>query len=661
MAEKQSSSIRLRAVLVGLIFAVIICLVTPFNNIYRQATLLGGGHFPLAPFYIFFILTVIIVLLAKVTGTRTIFNGFELVIIWVQMAIGSGLAYTGFARTFLVNLTAPVHFASVGNMWREKLLPLLPEQLIPEEKAIQLLYNGIDGGRAMKWQEVFFAIPWDGWLRPILFWSVFSLLSFGVMICIVNILSRQWIHNERVNFPLLKVPELIGKAVNDQSMGRLLLDRFLLTGMAIPVFLHLLNGLSFYFPSVPHITTLVLGGPYFPDYGLFSGFHKLKIYFYPAFIGFAFLASRQISFSFWFFYMAGCLLYGILNVLGVILPASELGITFGPTLSRPEEMQMIGAYCVFFLFLVWLARHHLADVTRQSFMMQELHETRTEWFDVRLSFWGAILGIALLIYWYVRLGVAPLSATLIVLAFFMITIVASRVICQGGIAYFTLTAAPLDGLIAMFGTKLFAGVNGVLAGMTQKTFFVDLRESLMPTLVHSRKIHHGLGPAGVLIGGLMATVACCLAASFISMMTLCYRYGMRELNQDWATQTTVTVYENVFRLVSNPPETGSWVITFALIGAFVMFFLVIAYHRFYWWPIHPIGYLTAYSSAMRILWLSFFLGWACNTLCMRYGGIRFFKKAQLFFIGLIIGDFLMGGSWAIVGIFTDIGYQVLPD
>lgn len=661
MTDNKVNIIRPRAIITGVLFAVIICLLTPFNNIYRQATLLGGGHFPLAPFFVFFVLTLVVMLIGNISRRPYILRGSELIVIWIQMAIGAGIAYTGFARTFLINLTAPIHFATIGNMWREKLLPLLPSRLMPREEAIAMLYRGIDGGREMNWAEVVLNIPWKAWLEPILLWGAFSLLSFGVMFCLVNILSRQWVHNERINFPLLKVPEIIGAAVNERSLDRLLLDRFLLAGIALPLFLHLLNGLSFYFPSVPNISTFALAGHYFPNYGLFSGFDKLKIYFYPAFIGFAFLTSRQISFSFWFFFFAGCLLYGFLNVIGVIIPASELGITFGPTLSRPEEMQMIGAYGVFFFFLLWLARHHLADVTRQSFFVGTPDPDRAEWFDVRLSFWGTIVGIAALIYWYVRLGTSPLTATLTVLAFFMITIVAARIICQGGIAYFTLTAAPLDGIIALFGTKLFAGVNGVLAGMSQKTFFVDLRESLMPSLVHGRKIHHGLHPGLLLFGGLVATVMLSLAASFASMMALCYRYGMRELNQEWATRTTVTVYENIFRLVENPSNTGPWVFIFACAGALVMLLLVVAYHRFYWWPIHPIGYLTAYSSAMRILWLSFFIGWACNALCMRYGGIAFFRKARLFFVGLIIGDFLMGGGWAIVGFFTDIGYQVLPD
>ena len=64
---------------------------------------------------------------------------------------------------------------------------------------------------------------------------------------------------------------------------------------------------------------------------------------------------------------------------------------------------------------------------------------------------------------------------------------------------------------------------------------------------------------------------------------------------------------------------------------------------------------------MRILWVSFFIGWLSNTLCMRYGGVVLFKQLRYFFIGLIIGDFLMGGTWAVIGLFRDASYQVLPN
>ncbi len=91
-----------------------------------------------------------------------------------------------------------------------------------------------------------------------------------------------------------------------------------------------------------------------------------------------------------------------------------------------------------------------------------------------------------------------------------------------------------------------------------------------------------------------------------------------------------------------------------------MLVLVVCYHRFYWWPIHPIGYLTTYSSAMRILWFSFFIGWVCNALCMRYGGVVLFKRLRYFFIGMIIGDFFMGGAWALSAFSSYASYQVLP-
>jgi hypothetical protein len=46
---------------------------------------------------------------------------------------------------------------------------------------------------------------------------------------------------------------------------------------------------------------------------------------------------------------------------------------------------------------------------------------------------------------------------------------------------------------------------------------------------------------------------------------------------------------------------------------------------------------------------------------MRYGGVLLFKKLRFFFIGLIVGDFLMGGAWALWGLFADASYLVLPD
>ena len=654
--------IRVRAIVIGLLLAIAICLLTPYNNVYLQATPLGGGHFPLAPFFLLVLLTVFAAMANKVSGSEPWLTGRELLIIWVLTVLVSGIAYTGLVRTFFINLTAPYHFATVENRWEEALHPLLPKAWYPQSpEAITAFYDGLPEGSTMGWLEVFQQIPWGVWIKPFLVWGAFIFLCYFVMICLINLVSRQWLHNERMNLPLLQVPKLLEEAFSKNRLGRFFFNRFLLAGLSVTLLLHLMNGLNFYYPSVPHIPTLILAGGYFPEHGLFSGFHKLKIYIYPAFIGFAFLTSRQVSFSFWFFFIIGGLLIGVLDLLGYNIPAAALGVTFGPTLSRPEETQMIGAYGIFFLFLLWMGRDSFMDAFRHSFRFGEITRSRTEWVDTRLSFWGAVLGGAGIIAWCVYYGMPPGVAFLVIGAFFLVMVVASRVICQGGIAYFTLTVAPIDGLIAFFGPRFFTSIGILIAGVVQKVLFVDLRESLMPSLLHAGKLSYREKNRRMLLGGIVVTLVAGVAVSFVAMLVLCYKFGVRELQLDWATRTTVTVYENIHTLVESPVRPDQWVLIFALAGAVVMLVLVVGYHRFYWWPIHPIGYLTTYSSAMWILWFSFLIGWMCNSLCMRYGGIALFKNFRYFFIGLIVGDFLMGGAWAVVGLFSDGSYQVLPN
>jgi hypothetical protein len=653
--------IRPRALVIGFILAMGICAVTPFNNVYRGATPLGGGHFPLAPFYILVWLTLLMAVARAAFKKSNWLTGRELLVAWILMVLVSGIAYTGFARTFFINLTAPFHFATVGNRWEEVLQPLLPSMLYPQEpEAIALFYDGVIGGRQMSWWQVITRIPWSAWIVPLFCWGIFILASYFVMLCLINLLNRQAIRNERMNFPLLRVPQLLEEAFDEHALGAFLTNRFLLAGLSVPVLLHLINGLNFYFPSVPQIPTLILAGPYFPKYGLFSGFYKLKIYIYPAFIGFAFLASKQISLSFWLFYILGGLLFGLLSVIGYDIPSAALGVTFGPTLARPEETQVIGAYAVFFAFLFWLARHHLLSVVKNAFRPGRVESSESEWMSYRFSFWGLVLGSLFILLWCRYFGLSVGMAMLVMAAFFMVMLVASRVICQGGIAYFTLTAAPLDGLLFLFGPRFFSHVGILLSAVMQKVLFVDLRESLMPSLLHAGKITHRMNPRRWILGTIMITLAGGLIVSTVAMLTLCYKYGVRELQLDWATRTTVTVYENIQTLVETPLRSGEWVTIFAAAGAAVMLGLVICYHQFYWWPIHPIGYLTTYSSAMQYLWFAFFLGWACNVLCMRYGGVMLFRKLRFFFVGLIIGDFFMGGTWAIIGMFSDASYLVLP-
>jgi len=287
-------------------------------------------------------------------------------------------------------------------------------------------------------------------------------------------------------------------------------------------------------------------------------------------------------------------------------------------------------------------------------------ETGAGWFSTTYSFWGFIFGFLAVIFWCHHFGMPLVASFLFISVCFVIMLVATRIICQGGIAYFTLTAAPIDGLLIIFGAGFFSNIGILVAGVVQKVLFLDLRESLMPSLLHARKISSSLANMRMVFVGLVVTLLSGLAVSFCAMLALCYRFGVRDLKLDWAMRTTVAVYDNIYTLIESPVETGHWALVFSIVGCLVMLILIICYHRFCWWPLHPIGYLTAYSSAMGVLWFSFFVGWLCNALCHRYGGAVLYKKLGYFFAGLIIGDFLMGGIWAIVGLFAGSSYMVLP-
>ncbi len=653
--------IRPRAYIVGIFFAIIICALTPFNNVVRGATPLGGGYFPLAPFYILVWMTVLATLARRLFPGQIPMTGLELIFAWMLMVLVAGIAYTGFARTFFINITAPLYFGANEPGWQATLSPLLSDALFPKDQAaVDMLYNGIKGGRNMGWLALAAAVPWKAWIRPFLSWGLFMICAYFLLLCLVNLINRQATTNERMNFPLLILPKMMEQAVDENRVGAFFSNRFLLAGIAIPVFLHGLNGLNFYFPWVPHINTLALAGSYFPKQGIFAGFVKLKLYFYPAFIGFAYLASKQVSFSFWFFFLAGALFTGILQVTGNSFPASELGITFGPTLSMPEETQMIGAFIVFFLFLIWLARFYMKEVAEHAFFVKHgptpcVHE-RTD----RMVFWGTLLAFFILVAWFMFHGMTFVAAVVLLVFSLMFMMVATRVVCQGGVTYFTLTVAPLDAINTLMGLRIFSDIGLLVAGVTQKVMFVDLRESVMPSILHTHRVARQSRSHVTIAGAVFFSMVICLGVSAVAMILVCYRYGIRELSLDWATRTTVSVYNNIVPLLHDAPGQGDSIRMFAIVGAVVMAGLLVCYQRFYWWPLHPIGYLMVYSSAMKILWLSFFIGWIFNTLCLRYGGVALYKRMRYFFVGFIMGDFLMGGTFAIIGFFTQTGYQVLP-
>jgi hypothetical protein len=68
-----------------------------------------------------------------------------------------------------------------------------------------------------------------------------------------------------------------------------------------------------------------------------------------------------------------------------------------------------------------------------------------------------------------------------------------------------------------------------------------------------------------------------------------------------------------------------------------------------WWPLHPVGFAVSGSWSMDQLWMSVFVAWAVKALLLKFGGAQAYKPAVPFFLGLILGDFIVGSFWNLYG------------
>ena len=74
-----------------------------------------------------------------------------------------------------------------------------------------------------------------------------------------------------------------------------------------------------------------------------------------------------------------------------------------------------------------------------------------------------------------------------------------------------------------------------------------------------------------------------------------------------------------------------------------MLFLILWWQKGAWWRSAIAGFLLGYA------------------LTIRYGGMQLYRALIPFFIGLILGDYVIGGLWSLVGLAFDIRvYRCFP-
>ncbi|MCX8053233.1 MAG: hypothetical protein N3B12_05445 [Armatimonadetes bacterium] len=57
---------------------------------------------------------------------------------------------------------------------------------------------------------------------------------------------------------------------------------------------------------------------------------------------------------------------------------------------------------------------------------------------------------------------------------------------------------------------------------------------------------------------------------------------------------------------------------------------------------------------MHMLWLPLFIAWVIKLVILRYGGLKLYRRALPFFLGVILGECIVGSFWTIWGISTHV-------
>ena len=98
-----------------------------------------------------------------------------------------------------------------------------------------------------------------------------------------------------------------------------------------------------------------------------------------------------------------------------------------------------------------------------------------------------------------------------------------------------------------------------------------------------------------------------------------------------------------------------------IFGGCFTFFLSVMRTKFFWFPFHPVGYVLANTGTLYWLWCPFFIAWVCKVLIVRYGGIKGYRTALPFFLGLVLGDYTISSLWALAGSILGIKmYRCFP-
>ena len=618
-----------RAVLIGLVFI-------PLNAylVVQLETVWGiGDPTTMTIFFnaIFCLFCVIVLNLLFARWTpRNALNQGELLTIYSILMVSVSVSGQDFTHTIFGTLGNARWFATPENEWATLFLSYLPQWLEPSDKALEDYFSGESSfytSRNIK-----------GWIQPLVWWTFFLTVLCYVMICINSIIRQQWIEQERLTYPLVYLPF-------EMTQVSFFKNRLLWVGFCIAGVINFLNGLNALFPVLPKIPLSYNLAAHFIErpWNSIQGWPGMPIQANPFIIGLTFLIPLGLLFSCWFFYFIWKLQYIAGSMVGVNVPHYPFA-----------DQQVLGGYLGVVVVTLWIARKHLWRVLKGAVTPESVPDDTGEPMQYRTAIWGTLLGIVFLVGFCYQAGMSLSFAFAFFGIYYLILFGFTRMRAElgplmHGIHYF----GPFQLIVAAIGSHRVSAQTLTVAA----PYWTHTKEFLnkpMPAYLESFKLaERANGPAGSIAIDTRKLWKVYLLATFLSIAVTLWAF--LELGYKWGGPGAWRgnlAYNAIARVLKQPTDPD-----FAQLGAtgFGMVFVLVGTAlrlRFLWWSLYPLAYPLAGYYYFNYLWFPFLICWSIKWMILKYGGIRGYRRAVPLFLGLVLGDFILGCIWTILGLLT---------
>ena len=636
-SNKPPSAVTLRAVIIALV-------LIPFNVFWVfqsevvwnviQATILSIFYNSV---FCLFLLVVVNRLLLRFKP-RWVLRPAELLTIYVMLNVAIALPSVDLLQILMPLLGHAFWFATPSNRWQDLFWSHLPSWLtVNDHNVLKGFYQG--------GVPLFASGVWQAWVVPMLAWCGFFLLIVWTTLCLSIVLRRRFSEEERLSFPTLQLPIRL-----TASDGKMLKNRLFWAGFAVAGALDVLHGLHVLFPLVPDLNTKTDLRLYFTQ-PPWSAMGWMPLAFYPFAVGLAYFMPVDLAFSCWFFYVVWKAQLVVRQLMGLTAPA-------GPYLSS----QSAGAWLGIGLLTLWSMRRRLWEIARACVRRKtSTLPDESEPLGYPMALLGAALGLVGLGAFCFAMGMSWWVILLFWMIYLLLVLTVTRMRAELGPPthdlYFT---GPEWFMTTAFGSSALGARN--LSAMSLLYWVTrDFRSHPMPFQLEALKFaemwgdrtrkRHRIVETRKLMAAIMLAALVGFVATYWIFLDGYYRFGatarMQGMGRVGLAGEACNRLANWLNVPSGP-DTAS--LSQLSVGVVVTALLMGLRRRFLSFPFHPVGYAVAGSWTMSWLWFSVFISWGIKLVVLRYGGIGFYRKTVPFFVGLMLGEYVVGGCWSLLGI-----------